>query len=379
MNITIVGAGPAGSWASILLAKRGHTVTLIDPQAPWEKPCGGGVTAKALSAFDIFDTGLPRQLIDQITFYFGDTNSVTLTPQQPLAIVSRRELGKYLLDAAESAGVSFIRSRVSKITPAGRSWVLSTRDTELHADFLVGADGATSLVRRSVSEGLPPEDLCVTLGYIIPGNVSSQMKIFFVPGFEGYIWSFPRPHHVSYGLITRSVPGWTSRAKVLLSNFIIADLGADAMEQAEFYSAPVPCLGPRSWKKNRIEGPGWAVIGDAAGFADPITGEGIHFAFKSGQILAETIDRPEEYAQRAWTEIGRDLSRASTMYRKFYRGSFLAGDFKKRAIQLSRRSRTLKTILGNLIAGNQGYLGLKKKLLLSVPRIGWDFITGKSG
>jgi hypothetical protein len=66
------------------------------------------------------------------------------------------------------------------------------------------------------------------------------------------------------------------------------------------------------------------------------------------------------------------------MYRTFYQGSFLAGDFKKRTIQFSQRSVTLKTILGNLIAGNQSYLGLKKKLIFSIPRIGWDVMTGKT-
>lgn len=377
MNITIVGAGPAGSWSSILLAKRGHSVTLVDPQAPWEKPCGGGVTAKALSSFDIFASGLPRQYIEKITVFFGDSDFVSVNPQEPLAVVSRRELGKYLLDAALEAGVSFVQSRVSKIEDQGTGWVLTTREMSFTTDFLVGADGATSLVRRTVSQGLLPEDLSVTLGYIIPGRSSAEMKIFFVPEFEGYIWSFPRPHHISYGLITRTNPGWTSRAKVLLSNFIVADLGAEVMDQAEFYSAPVPCLGARAWKTNKITGRNWALIGDAAGFADPITGEGIHFAFKSGELLAENIERPEQYAQRAWTEIGRELARASHMYRRFYRGSFMAGDFKKRTIQLARRSATVKGILGNMIAGNQSYIGLKKKLLFSIPRIGWEILTGR--
>jgi len=377
MNISVVGAGPAGSWAAVLLAKQGHQVTLIDPQAPWEKPCGGGVTAKALSSFAIFDSELPRQNIERITIYFSDSTSVTVVPKDPLAVVSRKELGTYLLQQALQSGVSFLKTRVTHIQSLGREWVLTTRESEVHADFLLGADGATSLVRRSVSAGLTPEDLCVTLGYMIPGSASSDMKIFFVPEFEGYIWSFPRRNHLSYGLITRTEPGWTSRAKNLLSNFILADLGADVMEQAEFYSAPVPCLSPRSWKVNQVAGPRWALLGDAAGFADPITGEGIHYAFKSAQLLAESIDRPEQYAERAWSEIGRELARASHMYRRFYRGSFLAGDFKKRTIQFSKRSRTLKTILGNVITGNQSYLGLKKKLIFSIPRIGWDVVTGK--
>jgi geranylgeranyl reductase family protein len=378
MNITIVGAGPAGAWSAILLAKRGHSISLIDPQAPWEKPCGGGVTAKALSSVDIFDSELPRQNIDRITIYFGDRTNVTVSPREPIAVVSRKDLGTRLLQEAERVGVSFLKTRVTRIHPSGRKWLLTTRESELHADFLVGADGATSLVRRSVTAGLAPQDLCVTLGYLIPGMPTSQMKIFFVPHFEGYIWSFPRQHHLSYGLITRSEPGWTARAKVLLSNFITADLGGDVMEQAEFYSAPVPCLGTRSWKSNQIAGDGWALIGDAAGFVDPITGEGIHYAFRSAQILSETIDQPNQYASRAWNEIGRELARAARMYRTFYGGSFLAGDFKKRTIQFSHRSRTLKTILGNLIAGNQSYLGLKKKLIFSIPRIGWDLVTGSN-
>ena len=377
MQITVVGAGPAGTWASILLARRGHTVTLADPQAPWEKPCGGGVTAKALSSFGIFASDLPRKSIERITIYFGDKTSVSVSPQQPLAVLSRRELGKYLMDEAEKAGVSILRSRITQIEPMAQGWKVSARDKSVQSDFLIGADGATSLVRRTVGTAFQPEELCVTLGYFIPGDFPPHMKIYFVPSFEGYIWSFPRPQHTSYGLITRSHPGWTSRAKELLSNFIIADLGSDVLEHAEFYSAPVPCLGPASWKNNAIAGARWALVGDAAGLADPITGEGIHFAFKSAEILSETIERPDQYAAKIWHEIGRELARASRMYKRFYRGHFLGGDFRKRTVQFSRRSRTLRTILGNLIAGNQSYLNLEKKLLYSIPSIGIDLITGR--
>src|SRR2546426_8506635 len=94
MRIAVVGAGPSGTWASILLARRGHSVTLIDPQVPWEKPCGGGVTAKALSGFGIFESDLPRNNTDRITIYFGDKKSVSVTPQKPIAVLFRRDLGR---------------------------------------------------------------------------------------------------------------------------------------------------------------------------------------------------------------------------------------------------------------------------------------------
>jgi geranylgeranyl reductase family protein len=377
MQIAVVGAGPAGTWTSILLARAGHSVTLIDSQAPWEKPCGGGVTAKALDGFGIFESDLPRNNIDGIAIYFGDKLSVTVHPQEPIAVVSRRDLGQYLLQEADKSGVSLLKDRVTLIESSSRGWRLTTRESSVQSDFLIGADGASSLVRRSVSTGIQPEDLCVTLGYFIPGKFQSQMKIYFVPDFEGYIWSFPRQSHTSYGLITRSEPGWTSRAKTLLSNFITADLGSEVLEHAEFYSAPVPCLGPRAWKKNQISGPGWALVGDAAGLVDPITGEGIYYAFKSGQLLAEAIGQPNQYETKVQATIGRELERCSRMYKRFYRGRFFGADFKKRTIQFSRRSRTIRAILGNLIAGNQSYLNLKKKLVFSLPSIGIDLITGR--
>jgi geranylgeranyl reductase family protein len=377
MQIAVVGAGPAGALASALLAKKGHDVTLVDSQAPWEKPCGGGVTAKALTHFAFLGDNLPQKHIDRITIYFGDTQSVSVTPRQPLAVVSRRELGKVLLDEAVAAGAHFLKDRVTLIESRNNRWVLRTRETEFSADYLVGADGTTGIVRRTVGKAFAPEDLSVTLGYFIPGDPPPHMKIFFVPELEGYIWSFPRPGHVSYGLITRSGPAWTVRARELLGNFIEADLGSDVMAQAEFYSAPVPCLSPRAWRKNSIAGDRWALLGDAAGLADPITGEGIHFALRSAELLAENIDQPGQYAAAVSNDIGRELARAARMYKTFYRGRFLGGDFRKRTVQLSSRSRTLGAILGNIIAGDQPYLSLKKRLFLSVPRIGWDLLTGK--
>lgn len=377
MEITVVGGGPGGCWAAILLARQGHSVRLFDPQAPWEKPCGGGVTFRALDRFDIFSGDLPHKKIEEITVFFGDKSSVKVVPHRPLIIVSRRELAQALLDEATRCGVRIHQERVTHLERDRVGWTVATKSQKLTSDFVVGADGATSFVRRTLGTPLPPQDLCITLGYYVPGDVPAAMKIFFVPSLEGYIWSFPRPNHISYGLISRSGPGRTTRAKELLSNFLAADLGPDAIKNAEFYSAPVPCLSPASWKSNVIAGERWALVGDAAGLTDPITGEGIYFAFRSAEILAETIDRPAEYSKAIWQDMGHELARASQMYGKFYTGQFLGGDFRKRAVQIARRSRTMRQIMETFIEGSQPYMGLKKKLLLSVPSVAWDLVSGR--
>src|SRR5206468_202237 len=105
--------------------------------------------------------------------------------------------------------------------------------------------------------------------------------------------------------------------------------------------------------------------------------EGIYFAFRSGEILAENIDRPDAYPKAIWNDMGRELARAAHMYKRFYRGRFWGTDFRKRMIQLAGRSRTVRQILGNLIGGNQSYLNLKKTLFLSIPSVGWDLVTGR--
>jgi flavin-dependent dehydrogenase len=139
----------------------------------------------------------------------------------------------------------------------------------------------------------------------------------------------------------------------------------------------VPCLSPASWKTNVISGERWALVGDAAGLTDPITGEGIYFAFRSAEILANTIDRPAEYSRVIWEDMGEELQRGSRMYGKFYSGQFFGADFRKRAVQLARRSRTMRQFIETFIEGNQPYTTLKKKLFLSVPSVAWDLVSGR--
>jgi 2-polyprenyl-6-methoxyphenol hydroxylase-like FAD-dependent oxidoreductase len=224
MQIAIIGGGPAGSWAAIKLAKIGHDVSLFDSRAPWEKPCGGGITTKALDRFGIFKSDLPRMDIERITVFFGDTDSVSFGPESPLAVVSRQQLGKYLLDEATRSGVRIVSDRVTRIQERNNRWILSGRESEYETEFLIGADGATSTVRRTMGLALASNELSVTMGYFIPGSFPAQMKIFFVPSFRRLHLVISPADHISYGLITCSGPAWNIRAKSLLLNFIEAIL-----------------------------------------------------------------------------------------------------------------------------------------------------------
>jgi flavin-dependent dehydrogenase len=108
------------------------------------------------------------------------------------------------------------------------------------------------------------------------------------------------------------------------------------------------------------------LLGDAAGFADPVTGEGIYYAIRSAELFAETYLAGEAtaYEQKWRADFGAELKRASQMRRRFY-GNFWGAPFTDRMIGFARGHRGIRKVLGQLVAGDQGYTNLKKKLARS--------------
>ena len=134
---------------------------------------------------------------------------------------------------------------------------------------------------------------------------------------------------------------------------------------AEFYSHLLPCLETAGWKRNRVSGEGWTAIGDAAGLVDPITGEGLYYALRSGDLAAETILNGTHgtYRNLLRREFMHDLEFASRLARRIFHGSFLFGAVPTRMVQFTRRSALFKGTIQDLFAGTQTYVGLKQRLL----------------
>jgi len=137
-------------------------------------------------------------------------------------------------------------------------------------------------------------------------------------------------------------------------------------QSAERYAARIPGLAPRTWETRKACGDGWALLGDAAGFADPVTGEGIYYALRSAELFAESYLKgtPSAYEELWRADFGGELKRASEMRRRFY-GNFWGAPFTDRMIEFARGHRGIRKVLGRLVAGDQGYVDLKKKLARS--------------
>lgn len=391
-DVLIVGAGPAGSFAAEQLARNGITVALFDGRPENEpKACGGGVTSKALKAWPQLLEAVGRT-IDEVEMYAPSGKRLRLKLTEPFSIYSRRTFDSFLRERARQAGAHVFAERVSLSARVANSenWTLKNRaGNEWRAPVLVAADGASSRIARGLAGALPASEMEVAFGYRAPlsENEEAPTVIAFLPGWAGYAWAFPRVDHLSFGIATAQDAFDHDALDQLLWKFMIgyrrvcSDKGArlwlprtqdkqrdDVIEKilrgsVERYAARIPGLAAKTWETRKTCGDNWALLGDAAGFADPVTGEGIYYALRSAELFSEAylMNEPLRY-EKLWREdFGGELKRAAEMRGRFY-GSFFGAPFTERMIELGRAHKGIRGVLTELVAGDQGYIDLKSKL-----------------
>src|SRR5262245_29194221 len=203
MDVAVVGAGPAGAWTARELARRGVRVTIFDGSHPREKPCGGGVTGRALALVgDLRDAALERTAIRTVRFVDTPRRvdvGVDLDPGS-LVVASRATFDAALVRAALEAGASWCTSRVVDVDVTPHGARIDTRDGTHRADFIVGADGANSLVRRRVTTAFRRDQLSIATGFFARGVTSDEVVLEMTADPPGYLWSFPRPDHLAIGV-----------------------------------------------------------------------------------------------------------------------------------------------------------------------------------
>jgi flavin-dependent dehydrogenase len=423
-DLLIVGAGPAGSFAAERLARGGARVALFDGRAPGDpKACGGGVTSKALKAWPHLLEAAGRT-VEEVEMFSPEGARVRLKLDEPFAIYSRTAFDSHLRERARAAGAQLFDERVSAVfeRAGDELWTVRTRGAKnvWRGRVLVAADGANSPIARKLAGPLANEEMEVAFGYRapLPQGEDAPTVIAFLPGWVGYAWAFPRLDHVSFGIATsqdafdhkaldallrdfmlgyyaqredpraplwstaggkedgnangkgesgggrngaavRDISGEAARAGDALREKIEARLG----DSVERYAARIPGLAPGTLDSRRVCGSDWALLGDAAGFADPVTGEGIHYALRSAELFADCYlaGSIESYERRWREDFGRELRRASQMRGRFY-GRFLGAPFTSRMIDLARLHPGIRRTLRELVAGDQGYVSLKRTL-----------------
>jgi geranylgeranyl reductase family protein len=375
-DIAIIGAGPSGAWTAYLLARAGARVTIFDPSHPREKPCGGGVTERAMQ---IVAPALAAQAFPSVPIRsarFVDTGqdapailssvesrSATVPLSTgALVVASRAAFDGALLAAACRAGATLTPARVRRIDGRAPAFHLETADGGRHAaSQLVGADGANSLVRRTLGRAFRREQLSIATGFFAHGHTSDQVVIELTTNPPGYLWSFPRPDHLAIGICAQADAGAGAGSLRARAREWIGRAGL-SYTRLEPYSWPIPSLSAGDFASLEVAGEGWYLVGDAAGLVDPITREGIYFSLVSAQLVAAAIlDRPADagrcYADRVRTEILDDLACGARLKAAFFRPHFT-----RLLLSALLDSRHVRAVMADLVAGAQPYRSLKWRL-----------------
>ena len=377
-RVAVIGGGPAGAMAAERLAAAGLSTVILDEKLAWEKPCGGGLTYKAYERYPfLLHNSTPKKLIKQTTLSAPKAGAVKMSMDRPLLIYSRLDLNRMLLERAENAGVQLEKERVLKLSRSGRGWQVLTRCGTIDADFCIVATGARNPLRNVGTEWTRADTMCA-LGYYIP-STQEHIDIQFLPNLEGYIWVFPRCGHLSVGICGKGEPAHSLRAR--LERYMLErDI---SWKDARFYSHILPSLELSAWRHNRVAGDGWLAVGDAAGLVDPITGEGLYYALRSGDLASQVIladqhvpqAKPLAYRSLVESDFGGDLEFGAMLAKRFFAGRFMLGTVPARMVQFMRRSPRFHQLVQDIFAGTQPYIGLRSRLLRQLNGTLMEIVT----
>jgi geranylgeranyl reductase family protein len=370
-RVAVIGGGPAGSVCSFHLARAGIDVFLFERNSQREKPCGGGLTLRAIKLIPNWRTlQIKYADIAQLRLMSPGGHCVDFELNTSICIVSRRHFDSALRRSAVSAGATLIEKTVRKLSPASKGgWIVNGR----HVDIVVGAGGINDPLARFLDLSVPLGQRGQAMGYFVPGRFPQRIICRFFPGLRGYAWWFPRTDHASLGVEFFEKQSKLTQPRTLLDRFIRQDLDHLAeispkieLNQAKPYAWSEPILTPEMFKTRPLNGRDWLLVGDAAGLIDTITGEGIPYALKSGQLAADAIvsGHLPNYSASLKNRIIPELIAAARMSPMFYYTPLLRWLF----FVLSN-SKTMQGVTKDITAGRQNYQHIKRRILYEAPRI----------
>jgi len=297
-DVLVVGAGPAGSATAIHLARAGASVLLVDKaEFPRDKPCGGGLTGRALRYIPCAVDPVVEHVVDRLVVRAGYARKVTRTSDERLIdMTQRRRLDLHLAEQAVTEGADFRDgTAVSEIEIETGGARAQVGNAQIRASFLVGADGANGVVAKAAGLGEG-----IVRGVALEGNVpwseldrspyarTAWVELGVVPG--GYGWVFPKGDHANLG-----VGGWLTEGPSLRAHLErlakAHHVDPSALENVRGHRLPMRELGAPA-ARGRV-----LLVGDAAGLVDPLSGDGMYEGFVSARLAADAIvaGAPETY------------------------------------------------------------------------------------
>lgn len=340
-EVAVVGGGPSGACAAHTLASNGVDVVLLErDMLPRYKVCGGGLVHR-VHRFLPVDAGpvIERRCHEaELNLLPYDHRFVAHRRDPVVSMTMRAQFDRLLVNAAREAGARIVYPcEVLDMVRRRDETELNTRAGRLLARFVIAADGAAGRLARcggwqAHHNSVPALEHEITVPQEILERFSrtARFDLGAVPG--GYGWVFPKHGHLSVGILGTARTGGRALKQALQR--YLSGIGVAPILAAQAHGYVIP-LAPR---KGPLSRQGMLLVGDSAGLADPLTGEGISNAVISGRLAGEALlaadldpTRVEpSYQERVDAAILRELRASRTLARLLYGVPGLAGRLFRR-------------------------------------------------
>jgi geranylgeranyl reductase family protein len=396
-EVIVAGAGPAGAVAARTLAAAGLDTLLVDRAAfPRNKPCGGGLTMRALARFPWLASaieGIDTNTVSKLHLEGPDGSVLKLAADEPVGILIRRvEFDHALVKAAVAAGARLReRFEITQASQTTEGVTLQSRTGEtLQAPVVVAADGVHSVIgkRLGVNARWPTKSIAIDMMEETPHDTlraahPDEVWIAYAyKGLDGYSYIFPKTRHVNVGIgcllshFKGEMPGRPYDMQVGFVQSLVESGELQGRSDRQYFTPYlIPVGGPLAKTyRGRV-----LFIGDAGGFVNGFTAEGIYYAMISGELAAKAIRAAggtraaagPRY-QKGWKqEMGAEL-RDSVLIQRYLFGSH---DRVNRVVRGGRELPWLTTAMVDYVAGKRSYAALRRDVLLRSPataaRLAW--------
>ncbi len=317
-DVIVVGSGPAGSSAAYFLGEAGKRVLVLEKERlPRYKTCGGGLSVRFLQEqFPFSFESVVKDEVTAVSYIFYNLETTIPLSTDEIGMVMREDLDSYLISHTRAELIQ--EAVVRRVTEQADRVVVETQDgRHFSAKYLIGADGANSMVAHALGlRRARTLAAAIEAEVVVPPEVKKRFdhRMVFIFGdiHYGYLWIFSKPDHLSVGIgALHPKPGELQKTlKKVMARYGIS------LDGAALHGHPIPIY----TRREKVSSARSLLAGDAAGLADPLSGEGIRFAIKSGRLAAESIlsGHPERYSRKLYGAIGLNHSFTTLIAMFFY-------------------------------------------------------------